>query len=42
MEDGLQFMETIGTLAEDVEKEVDLAGGMLVERHGVWRINGGS
>jgi hypothetical protein len=37
MQNGFQFVETIGTLAEDVEEEVDLAGGMRVKRHGEWR-----
>jgi hypothetical protein len=35
LHDGFQFMKTIGTFAEDVEEEVNLAGGWESEAHSI-------
>ena len=33
MKEGFQFVKTIGPLAEDVQQQVDLAGGLSFEGH---------
>src|SRR5882724_1403607 len=34
LHDGLQFMKTVGTFAEDAQDEIDLAGRFFLKTHG--------
>jgi hypothetical protein len=35
MHDGFELMKTVGPFAQDVQQQIDLAGGFFFQRHGL-------